>query len=78
MSIAWTYRPPSVHFLAEFGHIYRRGRCCGSVDTQILRPFRELITLYWQIGKDILTSIEGIEHELAAGTLPIEYTEEDA
>ncbi|MFY7874178.1 MAG: hypothetical protein ACOVQM_01945, partial [Pirellula sp.] len=28
MSIAWTYRPPSVHFLAEFGQIYRRGRCC--------------------------------------------------
>ena len=55
MSIAWTYRPPSVHFLAEFGHVYRRGRCCGSVDTQILRPFRELIALYWQIGKDILT-----------------------
>ena len=26
MSIAWTYRPPSVHFLAEFGHIYGRGR----------------------------------------------------
>ena len=27
MSIAWTYRPPSVHFLAEFGHVYERGRC---------------------------------------------------
>jgi hypothetical protein len=29
MSIAWTYRPPSVHFLAEFGHVYGRGRCCA-------------------------------------------------
>ena len=55
MSIAWTYRPPSVHFSRDFGHVYRRGRCCGSLDTQILRPFRELIALYWQIGKDILT-----------------------
>jgi hypothetical protein len=26
MSIAWTYRPPSAHFLAEFGHIYGPGR----------------------------------------------------
>ena len=55
MSTAWTYRPPYVQFLAEFGHVYPRGRGCGSVDTQILRPFRELIALYWQIGKDILT-----------------------
>jgi hypothetical protein len=55
MSIAWTYRPPSVHFLAEFGHIYGRGRCSGSVNLRISLPFRELIALYWRIGKDIRT-----------------------
>ena len=55
MSIAWTYRPPSVHFLAEFGHVYRRGRCCVLGNLRISLLFRELIALYWQIGKDILT-----------------------
>jgi hypothetical protein len=28
MSIAWTYRPPSVHFSRDFGHVYGRGGCC--------------------------------------------------
>ena len=55
MSIAWTYRPPYVQFLEEFGHVYRRGHRCVLVNLRISLPFRELIALYWQIGKDILT-----------------------
>ena len=55
MSIAWTYRPPSVHFSRDSGHIYGRGRCSVLVYLRISLPFRELIALYWQIGKDILT-----------------------
>ena len=55
MSIAWTYRPPSVHFLEEFGHVYRRGYRCVFVNLRISLSFRELIALYLEIGKDILT-----------------------
>jgi hypothetical protein len=29
MSIAWTYRPPSVHFSRDFGHVYGRGYRCA-------------------------------------------------
>jgi hypothetical protein len=55
MSIAWTYRTPSVHFSRKFGQVYGQGHRCGSVNLRILRLFRELIALYWQIGKDIFT-----------------------
>lgn len=56
MSMAWTCATPLAQFLAELRYVYRRGRRCGSPNLKILRPFRELIALYWQIGKDILTS----------------------
>jgi hypothetical protein len=46
MSIAWTYRPPSVHFLADFGRIYECGRCCVLVNLRISLSFRALIALY--------------------------------
>ena len=55
MSIAWTYRPPSVQFLEEFGHVYGRGYRCVFVNLRISLSFRELIALYLEIGKDILT-----------------------
>lgn len=44
MSIAWTYRPPSVHFLAEFGHVYRR---------HYVRPFAESAPLEQAIKEDV-------------------------
>ena len=46
LSIAWTYRPPSVHFLADFGRIYECGRCCVLVNLRISLSFRALIALY--------------------------------
>jgi len=33
MSIAWTYRTPSVHFLAEFGQVNGRGRLIRFTDS---------------------------------------------
>jgi|SanBayMetagenome_1026888.scaffolds.fasta_scaffold05690_4 hypothetical protein len=33
MSIAWTYRTPSVHFSREFGQVNRRGRLIRFTDS---------------------------------------------
>ena len=41
MSIAWTYRPPSVHFLAEFGHVCRGRDPHGAGFLLISQPRRQ-------------------------------------
>ena len=41
MSIAWTYRTPSVHFLAEFGQVNGRGHLAGRVKTPMHETLNE-------------------------------------
>ena len=54
MSIAWTYRTPSVHFLAEFGRVGCPPDRCGVGNLGISSLVLQIICLYLQIGKDIL------------------------
>jgi hypothetical protein len=55
MSIAWTYRTLSVHFLAEFGHVGYPPHRCEVGNLGISSLVLQLNSLYLQIGKDILT-----------------------
>ena len=53
MSIAWTHRPPSVHFSRDFGHVDCPRHRCGLGNLRISSIVINLIALYLQIGKDI-------------------------
>lgn len=55
VSNAWTYPAPSVHFLAEFGHVGFPPDRCGVGNLGISSLVFQLISLDLRIGKDILT-----------------------